>query len=339
MRSAGMIRASRRGRTIRPSITSGRSRKAASALFKAAKRWAPISQILVTKAILYTAFALTAFAFNSILCRLALRGEEADAAGFTVVRLASGAVILILISYLIRVSSPHVSKGRVGDQLALTDVRTGSWPSAFFLFAYAICFSFAYLALTAGTGALILFGSVQMTMIVVSLVRGERPGLLEWIGLIVALGGLVYLVLPGLASPPLESSILMAAAGAAWGFYTLRGKSSGDPLADTTGNFVRSVPMIAIAAIPYLSKIQLSYRGAILAALSGAVASGIGYTVWYAALKFHTSTRAAVLQMAVPVIAAAGGLWLLDERATVRLAIASALILGGISLTIFGRKS
>lgn len=282
------------------------------------------------KTFLYTSFALVAFAFNSILCRLALRGEEADAVGFTAVRLISGAVALMVISYLVR--SPHVSKGS-------SKTKRGTWFSAFFLFAYAICFSFAYLDLTVGTGALVLFGSVQLTMIAAALFKGERPPLLEWLGLATAVGGLVYLVYPGLASPPLGSSLLIAAAGAAWGFYTLRGKGSSDPLADTTGNFIRSVPMIAIVAIPYFSKIQLSYRGILLAVLSGAVASGIGYTVWYAALRFHTSTRAAVLQLAVPVIAAAAGVLLLDETAAVRLAIAAALILGGIALTIFGRKT
>ena len=216
--------------------------------------------------------------------------------------------------------------------------RSGSWPSAFFLFAYAICFSLAYLDLTAGMGALILFGSVQLAMIIVSLARGERPRPLEWLGLIIAVSGLVYLVLPGLASPPLYASLLMAAAGAAWGFYTLRGKGSGDPLSDTTGNFVRSVPMIAVVAIVMLSKIHLSNRGIVLAVLSGAVASGIGYTVWYAALKHHTATRAAVLQLAVPVVAAVLGIVFLAEVASVRLMIAAALILGGIGLTIFGRK-
>ena len=278
----------------------------------------------MTKRILYTAFALTAFAFNSILCRLALRGEEADAAGFTAVRLVSGALTLAVISYFF-------SKSK--------NIKGGSWPSAFFLFAYAICFSIAYLDLTAGTGALILFGSVQLTMIVVSLIRGERPRRLEWLGLIVAISGLVYLVFPVLTSPPLLSSLLMAAAGAAWGFYTLRGKGSGDPLADTTGNFVRSVPMIAVVAVVMLSKIHLSNRGILVAVLSGAVASGIGYTVWYAALKHHTATRAAVLQLAVPILAAVLGIVFLAEVASLRLAIAAALILGGIGLTIFGRKT
>jgi drug/metabolite transporter (DMT)-like permease len=291
------------------------------------------------KAFLLTTFALSSFALNSILCRLALRGGEADAVGFTVVRLISGAVLLaILIG-----ASPRMSNGGKDDAgesplLTRAPFNSGNWASAFFLFAYAICFSLAYLDLTAATGALILFGSVQLTMIAVSLVRGERPPLLEWLGLIVAVGGLVYLVFPGLASPPLLSSGLMAAAGAAWGFYTLRGKGSSDPLADTAGNFARSVPMIAVVTVPFLSTLHLSTRGILLAVISGAVTSGIGYAVWYAALKYHTPTRAAVLQLSVPVIAAVLGVILLAEAANARLLIAAGLILGGIGLTIFGRK-
>jgi drug/metabolite transporter (DMT)-like permease len=273
---------------------------------------------------LYTSFALIAFAFNSILCRMALRGGEADAAGFTLVRLVSGAVTLIVISYFF--GKEKNFKGR------------GNWFSAFFLFAYAICFSFAYLGLTAGTGALILFGAVQLTMIALAIIRGERPNTLEWIGLAVAVSGLVYLVLPGLSAPPLASSALMAAAGASWGFYTLRGKGSSSPLADTTGNFTFTVPMIAVATLPFIGSLHLSSNGIVLAVLSGAVASGIGYTVWYLALKHHTATRAAVLQLSVPVIAALAGILFLAETATARLAVAAALILGGIVLTIFGRR-
>ena len=276
------------------------------------------------KNFLLTSLALTAFAFNSILCRLALRGEEIDAASFTVVRLVSGAVTLIVISYFIA----RKRKGAVG----------GSWVSALFLFLYAVCFSFAYVDLSAGTGALILFGSVQLTMIASALVTGERPGSLEWTGLFSAVAGLVYLVLPGLTSPPLVSSALMAAAGAGWGFYTLRGRSGADPLANTTGNFVRTLPIAAVLIAAFMSQVHLSTRGMILAILSGSAASGIGYTIWYAALKYHTSTRAAVLQLAVPVIAAAGGIFMLGESATVRLGIAAALILGGIGLSILGRK-
>jgi len=276
------------------------------------------------KIFLYTAFALTAFAFNSILCRMALGDGEADAAGFTLVRLLSGALTLAAIA---------ASFGKTENI-----VKSGHWASAFFLFAYAICFSFAYLGLTTGTGALILFGSVQMTMIAAALVKGDRPGPLELVGVAVAFGGLVYLVLPGLAAPPLLNAALMAAAGAAWGFYTLRGKGSSDPLADTAGNFVRSMPMIVLAAIPFVGSLQLSVRGFILAILSGALASGVGYSVWYAALKYHTATRAAVLQLSVPIIAAVGGVLILSEASDFRLLSAGVLILGGIGVTILGKR-
>ncbi len=294
------------------------------------------------KPFIYTTFALFAFALNSILCRLALRGEEADAAGFTAIRLASGAVALVVIWLICR--SPYVSKGLTlesVDKPSLTRglLQYGSWPSAFFLFTYAICFSFAYLGLTAGAGALILFGAVQLTMVAAAIFKGERPTPLEWIGLVTALGGLVYLVFPGLASPPLVSSVLMAAAGMSWAVYTLRGRTGSDPLANTTGNFVRSLPLAAVVAVLYFPNLHLSTRGVILAVLSGAVTSGIGYSFWYAALKYHTSTRAAVLQLAVPVIAAVLGIVLLGETADLRLGIASALILGGISAALFGRHA
>lgn len=275
------------------------------------------------KIIAYTALALVAFAFNSILCRMALRTGEADAAGFTAVRLVSGAVALIVLSYFF-----SESKG----------LKRGNWFSAFFLFAYAICFSFAYIGLNAATGALILFSSVQFTMIAVAILRRERPSGLEWIGLLIALGGLIFLLLPGLSSPPPFQSALMAAAGMSWGFYTLRGKGSGDPLGDTTGNFIRAVPMIVIAVIPFVSDIKMSSRGITLAVISGAATSGVGYAVWYAALKHHTATRAAVLQLSVPVITAFAGVWLLSEAMTQRLLIASVFILGGIGLAILKKR-
>ena len=285
------------------------------------------------KIIFLTAFALVAFAFNSILCRLALRGGEADAAGFTLVRLIAGAAALFIISYFIAGRTKNASRNPFSFG--------GNWISAFFLFAYAICFSFAYLGLTAGTGAFILFGSVQLSMFGIALVQGERPRLPEWVGLFVAAAGLVYLVLPGVASPPMFHAVLMAAAGTAWGFYTLRGKESADPLADTTGNFVRSVPFVIAACIPFLPQLSLSQRGVVLAVLSGAVTSGIGYSVWYAALKYHSATRAAVLQLSVPIIAAAGGVLFLSEPAGLRLGVSSMLVLGGILLSIIvrGRKS
>ncbi|MEQ1921965.1 MAG: DMT family transporter [Pyrinomonadaceae bacterium] len=296
------------------------------------------------KVFLYTTFALVAFAFNSILCRLALRGDEADAGGFTAVRLLSGAVALIVISFLVPSLKSQESQvtsdgGRLGTLDLRLGIMRGSWLSALLLFAYAICFSFAYLGLTAGTGALILFGSVQMTMIAATLFRGERPRPLEWLGLAVAVGGLIYLVFPGLASPPLNSSLLMAAAGASWGLYTLRGKGSTDPLGQTTGNFIRTLPFAALIALIFLPNLHLSTRGITFAVLSGAVTSGIGYTVWYAALKHHTATRAAVLQLSVPVITATIGVLFLAEIADTRLAAATTLILGGIGLTIVGRNA
>lgn len=275
------------------------------------------------KAALLTTFALIAFAMNSLLCRMALGSGEIDAVSFTAVRLLSGAAVLSIILFLSDKGNAAITKG--------------NWPSAVFLFAYAICFSFAYLGLSTGTGALILFGSVQVTMIGVSFLKGERPGMLEWLGLLLAFGGLIYLVFPGLSAPPLASSLLMAAAGIAWGFYTLRGKGSEDPLADTAGNFVRSVPMVILIALPFLSQINLSTRGIILAIISGTVASGLGYTVWYVALRYHTATRSSILQLSVPVIAAVGGIFLLSEVADRRLVIAGALILGGIGLTVLNK--
>lgn len=272
------------------------------------------------KIVFYTTFALVCFALNSILCRLALRTDEIDAASFTTIRLVSGALTLFLIFSFLKKRDAEAKKG--------------NWLSAFFLFAYAICFSFAYIDLTTGTGALILFGSVQATMIIAALVAGERPRVLEWFGLIIALGGLVYLVFPGLTAPPVFSSLLMVLAGIAWGFYTLRGKGSLSALADTAGNFVRSVPMIVLVSLPFLANVHLSPKGIIFAVLSGAIASGIGYSVWYAALKFHTSTRAAILQLSVPVLTAVLGVIFLSEEIAVRLILATVLILGGIALAI-----
>lgn len=290
---------------------------------------------------LLTAFALIAFALNSILCRIALAAGEADAASFTGVRVLAGAIALVIVSLVYK--RPMIGEGVVVESGVKPLpprglLQFGSWASAFFLFAYAICFSFAYLGLAAGTGALILFGSVQMTMIAASIVKGERPGTWELFGVAVAFAGLIYLVLPGLASPPLFNSLLMAAAGAAWGFYTLRGRGSEDPLAETTGNFVRAVPMAAVAVIPFIGSLNLSVRGTVFAVLSGALASGVGYSVWYAALKYHTPTRAAVLQLAVPIIAAIGGVLLLSEVFQIRMLTASAMILGGITLTIFAKR-
>ena len=267
---------------------------------------------------------MIAFASNSLLNRLALGKGTIDPVGYTAIRLISGAITLFVIAFL---------QGKEERPLL-----RGSIHSAALLFLYAITFSFAYLSLSAGTGALILFGSVQITMIILALRSGERPHMFEWLGLSLALCGLVYLVLPGLASPSLIGSTLMTVAGIAWGFYTIRGRGSRNPLKDTAGNFVYSVPMILIILAFTFTSVDISSTGALYAALSGALASGIGYVIWYAALRGLTTTRAATVQLSVPVIAAWGGVAFLAEQVSVRLLIAGVLILGGIALALLGRE-
>ncbi|HKS15961.1 MAG TPA: EamA family transporter [Planctomycetota bacterium] len=265
-----------------------------------------------------TVAALIGFAANSLLCRMALRPGLIDAASFTGIRLLSGAIVL---SLLVR------SKGEARSG--------GSWVSAVALFAYAAAFSFAYLRIEAGAGALILFGSVQITMVGWGWFKGERPRVLEWVGLAVAFGGLAVLTIPGAGSPDLVGAGLMASAGVAWGAYSLRGRSASRALADTSGNFLRSVPLAAVLAVVAASHVSL--QGALLAVASGAVASGIGYSLWYAALPGLTATRAAVVQLSVPVLAAAGGVALLGESPSMRLAGAGLAILGGVGLALLGR--
>ncbi|MEO5657779.1 MAG: DMT family transporter [Nitrospiria bacterium] len=270
-----------------------------------------------------TVGALIAFAANSVICRLALGDDTIDAASFSTIRLTSGAVTLLVIAAM-------AGPGRSGR-------GRGNWTSASLLFGYAITFSFAYLSLSAGTGALILFGAVQATMILAALRSGEQPHVTEWAGLLLAVAGLVYLVLPGLAAPSPAGSALMVVAGICWGVYSLRGRGVVDPLAETTGNFVRSVPLVAATSLVTLPGLHLSAAGILLAVLSGAAASGVGYVVWYAALRGLTATRAAMVQLCVPVLAAVGGVIVLSERPSPRLVLAAALILGGIGLATVGR--
>jgi drug/metabolite transporter (DMT)-like permease len=213
----------------------------------------------------------------------------------------------------------------------------GGWRSAFFLVLYAVAFSFAYMSLTAGTGALILFGCVQATMIASALRSGERPGPLAWIGLLVAMGGLVFLTAPGLSAPPLGGSVLMALAGVAWGVYTLRGRGTAQPLIATSRNFLRAVPFALAVSLILMSRCDLSARGAFLAIASGALASGVGYVLWYAALRGLSATRAATVQLSVPVIAALGGVLFLAETISPRLVGAGVLILGGVGLALADR--
>jgi len=271
-----------------------------------------------------TALAMLSFAANSLLCRLALGAAQIDAASYTSLRLLSGAVTLWAIVALSRRAGP-VPEG-------------GGWVSGVMLFLYAIAFSFAYLTLDAGTGALILFGAVQVTMIVTGFIEGHRPHALEWLGLVSAFGGLVYLVSPGISAPAPLGSVLMAVAGIAWGIYSLRGRGSGDPVVATAANFVKAASF-ALVVTPFVTAdFGITARGAWLAVLSGALASGMGYVVWYAALKGLTTTRAAIVQLSVPVLAAIGGVLILSEEITHRLVMSSIVILGGIALAIWGRN-
>jgi drug/metabolite transporter (DMT)-like permease len=272
--------------------------------------------------LILTMLTMIAFAANSILCRLALKTTPIDPATFTVIRLVSGAATLWLIV-----------KIRTGG-----NVRAGSWPSAFSLFAYAAAFSFAYVSLSAGTGALILFGSVQATMILYGLLRGERFTPLQTVGLLLALGGLVTLVLPGVAAPHWAGASLMTIAGIAWGAYSLMGRASTRPIETTAGNFLRASVPGAILSAASLSVFAWDARGALLAVLSGAVASGLGYAVWYTVLPALRATHAATVQLSVPVIAAIGGVVLLSETLSLRLVLCSVAVLGGIALVLHARR-
>ncbi len=283
------------------------------------------------RTLLLTAAAMVAFAGNSLLCREALAAGEIDAGAFTGVRLASGALVLAVLA-----------GGRRGW-------RGGSWSSAAALFTYAAPFSYAYLELGAGVGALILFAVVQATMIGWAIARGERPHSLVWLGLALALVGLSALTAPGLVglgaapgdAPDPAAAALMALAGAAWGVYSLRGRGGAhDPLAATAGNFLRSLPLatLLVVAVALSGAAVASPRGILLAAASGGLASGVGYAIWYAALRGLTATSAAIVQLVVPALAAAGGVALLDERLTARVALAGAAILGGVALALRARR-
>lgn len=275
------------------------------------------------KIIVLTSLAMVAFAGNSLLCRVALTQTSIDAASFTTVRLISGALMLWLIVRM-----------RQG-----VDARGGSWLSAFALFAYAAGFSFAYVMLPTGTGALLLFGAVQMTMIGYGLWSGERLMRKQVLGVLLAFGGLVGLMLPVLSAPPLIGSLLMLGAGVAWGVYSLRGKGAGDPTAVTAGNFLRAVPIAAALSVALLTGASLDQAGIVLAVLSGALASGIGYAIWYTALPALNAAHAATVQLSVPVIAAFGGILFLDETLTIRFILAATGVLGGISLVISENSS
>ena len=265
-----------------------------------------------------TVLALLAFAGNSLLCRRALDGTDTDPASFTALRLLSGAVVLAL----------------------LVQRRDRRWPaggsamSGFALFAYAACFSYAYLGLTAGTGALLLFGAVQASMLAVGLARGVRWSATQALGLALALGGLAWLLLPGQHAPPPVPAALMLLAGLSWGVYSLRGRDVGDATRATAGNFLLALPWALVLCLAMLPSLRMDLPGAVLALLSGAVTSGLGYAVWYAAMRGLSPQAAGCSQLAVPVITALAGLVLLDEAISLRLVLASLAVLGGIALTL-----
>jgi len=271
---------------------------------------------------LLTLLSMLAFAANSLLCRVALKSDAIDPASFAAIRLMSGAAMLVVVMRL-RGVSPTTS---------------GGWVPAFWLAAYAAAFSFAYVSLPAGVGALLLFGSVQATMVGTSLWRGERLSARQWLGLVVAMGGLVALLLPGLSAPPLGSAVLMMAAGVGWGAYSLHGKKSLNAGATTAGNFLRSVPFAVLLVVVRVTQLSVSSTGVAYAVCSGAITSGLGYIVWYTVLPHLRSSAAATVQLSVPLLAAIGGTLLLGEAWTQRLSWTGLAILGGIALVVVAPK-
>ncbi len=273
---------------------------------------------------LSTFLALIAFAGNSILCRYALAESQIDAASFTVIRLISGAAVLALLVKIYVVNSSIKS--------------SGNWLGATTLFVYAAGFSFAYLELDTGIGALILFTCVQLTMIFYTLAKGNRLSTIEWVGLAMAFFGFVYLVSPGVAAPAILGAGLMSCAGVAWGAYTINGKGSSTPLLDTTGNFIRA-SLIAVLLIPMIIfQYQAGWQGVLLAIVSGAITSGVGYAIWYLVLPNLTATVAAVSQLTVPIIAGFGGWLLLSEEPSERLSLSTVFILLGVIIVIYAKK-
>ena len=277
-----------------------------------------------------TSFALVAFAANSVLTRLALGEQSIDAASFTLVRLVSGALVLLFIMKLVGAGSTEKLKKPLTDsgQGRLNNISRGGWTASAMLFLYAATFSFAYISLETATGALILFGAVQLTMIISTVLKGNQLHLAEWLGVSVAFAGFVYLIMPSITTPSVIGFALMTLAGIAWGFYTLLGKGSTDPLADTASNFARTIPMVIALGAIFIADSNLSTKGIILASLSGTIASGFGYTVWYIALRGLSTTLAAVSQLSVPLIAAFGGILFVSETLTLRFLVSAMMILG-----------
>ncbi|MCF7352633.1 DMT family transporter [Vibrio sp. CK2-1] len=278
----------------------------------------------------FTLCALIAFAANSVLARLALIDNNIDPLSFTSLRLLSGAIMLAVLVIITSASKNKAIK---------IPTLEGSAISAIFLFIYALCFSIAYLSISTGTGALILFGAVQITMIIYQLLKGNKLKLVEWVGIGLAFSGFVYLVLPSLSTPSFSGFLLMVISGVAWAGYTIRGKGSRDPLSDTAGNFIRSLPLCLIVLFYILmTQHTLTNTGITLAIISGAITSGVGYAIWYIALKGLSATQAGIVQLLVPVIAALGGMILVQEPITMSFVVASIMILSGILLITLQKK-
>ncbi len=293
--------------------------------------------MMTLKTSLLSTVALIAFAGNSVLCRLALANGTIDPASFTSVRLMSGAVTLLLLVLIAKLNRQHSHSSDGDSSLGQPLIKAG-WLGPLSLFVYAALFSFAYITLDTGVGALILFGFVQITMIGISVFRGNRPSLLEIAGLSLACSGLVYLVYPELSTPSVTGFVMMAFAGIGWGLYTVNGQGSLTPLRDTASNFVKAAPFAILLAVIFFGASQLSAQGLMLAIASGAITSGMGYAVWYAALRDLSSTQAGVLQLLVPIIAAVGGVLFANEALSSRLIISATLTLGGILIVMLAKE-
>ncbi len=281
--------------------------------------------LLPMKLVVLTTVTMLAFSGNSVLCRLALGQATIDAASFTAIRLASGALML----YLLLLTRPSFRRSLKSDV-----ATAGSWPAAAWLCIYAASFSLAYVDISAATGALILFGAVQLSMMIMALLSGERPTRMAWVGYALAVSGLLLLLWPGADAPSLRGGLLMFASGTAWGMYSHYGKDSADPLVHTAGNFLRTLPGAALMLLLSMHAWHISEQGLMLAIASGAMASGLGYALWYHIIPQIRSSVAATVQLSVPLLAALGGVVFIQETLSLQLILTAIMILGGIALVV-----
>jgi drug/metabolite transporter (DMT)-like permease len=288
--------------------------------------------------VIKTTLALIAFAGNSVLCRLALENSSIDPATFTSIRILSGAFALLCILYFLQKPQKSANALNSGSSASVWKFANSDWLSGLALFVYAAAFSFAYINLPAGTGALILFASVQITMLGTNIFKGMRLSYLQWGGFLLAIIGLVYLLFPGISSPSLSGSLLMIASGIAWGVYSLKGKAVTKPTQATTENFLRSLPLCIGLSLLFMAQLDVSTKGIVLAIVSGAITSGVGYAIWYSVLPSLKAASAATLQLTVPVIATIGGAIWIAEGISLRLVVASLSILGGVAMVVLTKS-